>query len=93
MSMPKRGKRKAKDDVEKKPLKKAGSSSAATVKIVQPKARNEEEYNRAIGVTVEKFGTVTERRSKHKHDDDVKVVEGKEVIKGSGKGLLLRTNK
>ncbi|MCI69712.1 hypothetical protein A2U01_0090975, partial [Trifolium medium] len=51
MSMPKKGKRKAKNDVEKKPLKKAGSSSAAAIKIVQSKALNEEEYNRAIGLT------------------------------------------
>ncbi|MCI72217.1 hypothetical protein A2U01_0093480, partial [Trifolium medium] len=79
--MPKRGKRKAKDDVEKKPKKKVGSSSAVAVKIVQPKALNEEEYNRAIGVTVEKFGIISERRSKHKHDDAVKAGEGKEVIK------------
>ncbi|MCI63892.1 hypothetical protein A2U01_0085149, partial [Trifolium medium] len=52
---------------------------------VQPKALNEEEYNRAIGVTVEKFGTVTERRSKHNHDDAGKACVGKEVIKGSAK--------
>ncbi|MCI15959.1 hypothetical protein A2U01_0037099, partial [Trifolium medium] len=85
MFMPKRGKRKTKDDVEKKPLKKAGSSNDAADKSVQPKALNEEEYNRAIGLTVDKFGTVSERRTKHKHDDAVKATEGKEVIKGSGK--------
>ncbi|MCI53534.1 hypothetical protein A2U01_0074781, partial [Trifolium medium] len=57
VTMPKRGKRKAKKgNDEKKPKKIVGSSSTAAAKTVEPKTLNEEEYNRAIGVTVEKFG-------------------------------------
>ncbi|MCI64625.1 hypothetical protein A2U01_0085883, partial [Trifolium medium] len=58
-----------------------------------PKALNEEEYNRAIGVTVEKFGKASERRSKHKHDDAEKAGDRRKVIKGSGRGLLIKTDK
>ncbi|MCI40444.1 hypothetical protein A2U01_0061677, partial [Trifolium medium] len=54
---------------------------------------SEEEYNIAIGVTVEKFGKVSERRSKLKHDDAEKAGDGRKVIKGSDKGLLIKTDK